>query len=393
MFNREETNILYKKTNNSKELDDNGIMKNVNYESITFNPTYNNLSFEELRLQQLNKPISTTKPIYNTILPTTKPIWNNTILPTTQSIYNTSLPTTKPIWNNTILPTTQSIYNTSLPATKPIWNNTSLPTTKPIWNNTSLPTTQSIWNNTSLPATVSNQNTNNIIAPIIPSTNLLPESKQPTYFFQQQHNQPIQTFDPFAQINQIKTIELQEQEEYINDYSYLTSYYRPIIKRYVRKNVLRNKNRNRNLYSYKENEIKECTWLTLDLDSKDHVKCTNEKVSCDPSISDISKMSLYELENISNFTVTHEIYGSVLFNEPINIKGLNIDADIVFKECKCTLSPELSNKKITFEFYNVFPKLKDQTIDKFTNKLKKMCIKQNSTFISYNNGIWKFIKN
>ena len=358
MFNREETNILYKKTNNSKELDDNGIMKNVNYESITFNPTYNNLSFEELRLQQLNKPISTTKPIYNTILPTTKPIWNNTILPTTQSIYNTSLPATKPIWNNT-----------------------------------SLPTTQSIWNNTSLPATVSNQNTNNIIAPIIPSTNLLPESKQPTYFFQQQHNQPIQTFDPFAQINQIKTIELQEQEEYINDYSYLTSYYRPIIKRYVRKNVLRNKNRNRNLYSYKENEIKECTWLTLDLDSKDHVKCTNEKVSCDPSISDISKMSLYELENISNFTVTHEIYGSVLFNEPINIKGLNIDADIVFKECKCTLSPELSNKKITFEFYNVFPKLKDQTIDKFTNKLKKMCIKQNSTFISYNNGIWKFIKN
>eukprot|EP01023_Acetabularia_acetabulum_P057094 TRINITY_DN6636_c0_g1_i3.p2 TRINITY_DN6636_c0_g1~~TRINITY_DN6636_c0_g1_i3.p2 ORF type:complete len:245 (+),score=48.16 TRINITY_DN6636_c0_g1_i3:154-888(+) len=143
-------------------------------------------------------------------------------------------------------------------------------------------------------------------------------------------------------------------------------------------------------------------------------KVTIEGYYIRPSVAQLATMARFggeqELAHVTNFTVGCEGLGSVLFLEPVDVRGMDVCALVriikggleVFYDTESD-APEAGtslNKPAEVTLLQIYyqdPQTKqpstDQVgIEKFRRKLEKACKKQNSEMVSYSAELqeWKF---
>lgn len=117
---------------------------------------------------------------------------------------------------------------------------------------------------------------------------------------------------------------------------------------------------------------------------------TDQDIIVTPSYELMRQMSLEELRAV-DVSICHKKYGSISWNTPIDITGVDFGKAVTFSSSvihvNTALAPSL-NHPATMELYNILPKGEEM---EYSNKLRRHCDKQNSTFISYEDGTWTFM--
>jgi len=136
-------------------------------------------------------------------------------------------------------------------------------------------------------------------------------------------------------------------------------------------------------------------------------KCTRNGVHTVPSMDIFLKMTKDELMNVRDFTVFKEDVGKVTFLGTTDVRGLDIDRIVAFKDREIVVYPNESDKPIVGEGLNKPAEItlfKCWAMDKKTNrptddpteleafvkKLKRRCRKWGVQYKSYENGKWTF---
>lgn len=133
------------------------------------------------------------------------------------------------------------------------------------------------------------------------------------------------------------------------------------------------------------------------------------------------KMTKDELMNVNDFTVLKEDVGKITFPGLTDVRGLDLDRIISFKDREITLYPNDSDKPANGEgtkYFSQFLRLKNLGLNKqaeitlfkcfpldkvthrptedpaeveaFIKKLKKRCRRWNCRFKNYDHGNWTF---
>ena len=133
---------------------------------------------------------------------------------------------------------------------------------------------------------------------------------------------------------------------------------------------------NKNIY-VKENELVPFELLP---------KLTKEGYKCNPSILELSRKTANELRKVSGFKIYNN-YGEVLFKEPVNLLGLNLDNQIVIEENLIDTGDKLNYSSI-FKLYNF--KVEENGLNKYKVDLKK----SGGKFLEYKNNeiSWEYTK-
>ena len=99
---------------------------------------------------------------------------------------------------------------------------------------------------------------------------------------------------------------------------------------------------------------------------------------------ELSRKTENELKNIENFKIFNK-YGEVVFKEPINLIGLNLDNQVTIEKDLIDTGDKLNYWSI-FKLYNI--KVKENGISRHKDELKKC----GGEFLSYKNNelIWEY---
>jgi len=136
-------------------------------------------------------------------------------------------------------------------------------------------------------------------------------------------------------------------------------------------------------------------------------KCTRNGILTIPSMDIILRMTKEELMTVDNFTVLKEDVGKVTFLGQTDVRGLDIDRIISFKDREIIVYPndqdkpaigEGLNKQAEITLFKCWPHDKKTNrptedpaeIEAFIKKLKRRCRKWHCNFKSYEHGNWTF---
>jgi nuclear pore complex protein Nup98-Nup96 len=136
-------------------------------------------------------------------------------------------------------------------------------------------------------------------------------------------------------------------------------------------------------------------------------KCTRNGVHTIPSMDILLKMTKDELMNVRDFTVFKDDVGRVIFMGTTDVRGLDIDRIVAFKDREIVVYPNESDKPTVGEGLNKPAEItlsKCWPMDKKTNrptddptelegfvkKLKRRCRKWGVQYKSYEHGNWTF---
>lgn len=141
-------------------------------------------------------------------------------------------------------------------------------------------------------------------------------------------------------------------------------------------------------------------------------RLSREHYSCSPSLDQLSLMNERQLSAVRGFRVTHELYGSVEWAVPIDLRYLNLDRLVHFQQGAVFFqSNDLSlweqfqrlNQPATVLLFNCWPEEinkgtvnseyhRNVVLDRFRKTLVKQCIDNDAQFITYGarDGSWKF---
>ena len=136
-----------------------------------------------------------------------------------------------------------------------------------------------------------------------------------------------------------------------------------------------------------EKEKKEMTQVNNDneLVSNDLLpKLTRKGYKCIPSINELSKKTTGELKKMKNFRIFNE-FGEVVFKEPINLLGLDLDEQIMIEKNIIDTGDKLNCKSV-FKLFNF--KIGENGLNKYKVSLKKL----GGNFLSYINNelVWEY---
>ena len=375
----------------------NQIETNIEYNSITAKPHYNNMSFEELRCQynvnmlstnpftkantnmlsqqnSLLKPNPIPFPQQTTTNPFIKPPNTNMFSQQTNANPFIKPPNTNMFSQNLLLKPNSNMFPQNLllkPNSNMFSENTLL---KP---NSNMFPQQTNANPFIKPSNINMFPQNLLLKPntnMFPQQTLLKPNTITNYF-----PQKIQTLTPNINIEQSNEQSKEQSNEQSKEQSdesemfiptmdyYYTPTYRPI----RRVQPPRTKKKPVRYNPYTSIQSNKYTWRTLNYDNM-HM----------PLITYTPPLEQIEMKkDVDNFKITHRDFGSIEFLQPINISDIDFNM-ITFKQGKIHIDiPKLINIPARISLFNI-----NISID----KLQKFCIKQNSTFVSYSDNIWTF---
>ena len=120
----------------------------------------------------------------------------------------------------------------------------------------------------------------------------------------------------------------------------------------------------------------------------------------EPNLQCIYRMTLEELENVKNFTISNE-FGKIVFNEPVDLTNINLDkiveispgnANIYFKSSNLSPNKKILNKKATITLYKIENRKEDNNNDLLSLEYQKNKIDIiGGEFISYDKENKEFI--
>jgi len=124
-----------------------------------------------------------------------------------------------------------------------------------------------------------------------------------------------------------------------------------------------------------------------------------------PAWSEIQEMSSAQLANLKDFEV-HSDYGKIKWNEPVDIRGLNIGEIVLFSKraIKIYGNDKMNrppwgtglNVQCQVMLYDCWPKVRSdgrpstRKIESYRERLQKFCTKHKLVFQNYENGFWEF---
>ena len=115
-------------------------------------------------------------------------------------------------------------------------------------------------------------------------------------------------------------------------------------------------------------------------------KLTKEGYKCIPSIMELSRKTANELRNVTGFKIYNK-YGEVVFKEPVNLLGLNLDNQITIEKNLIDTGDKL-NYWSKFKLYNF--KVEENGINKYKVNLEK----SGGNLLDYSNNeiSWEYKK-
>jgi len=136
-------------------------------------------------------------------------------------------------------------------------------------------------------------------------------------------------------------------------------------------------------------------------------KCTRNGVHSIPSMDILLRMTKDELMSVDDFTVIKEDVGKVTFLGQTDVRGLDLDRIVTFKDREIIVYPnendkpaigEGLNKPADITLFKCWPHDKvtnrptedPAEIEAFIKKLKRRCRKWHCHFKSYEHGNWTF---
>ena len=113
-------------------------------------------------------------------------------------------------------------------------------------------------------------------------------------------------------------------------------------------------------------------------------KLTRKGYQCIPSIRELSKKTTGELKKMENFRIFNE-FGEVVFKEPINLLGLDLDEQVTIEKNIIDTGDKLNCKSV-FKLFNF--KIGENGLNKYKDSLKKL----GGNFLSYINNelVWEY---
>ena len=115
-------------------------------------------------------------------------------------------------------------------------------------------------------------------------------------------------------------------------------------------------------------------------------KLTKEGYKCIPSIMELSRKTANELRNVTGFKIYNK-YGEVVFKEPVNLLGLNLDNQIVIERNLIDTGDKL-------DYWSLFKLYDCQIEENGLNKYKVKIAKCGGNFVEYKNNeiVWEYKK-
>lgn len=146
--------------------------------------------------------------------------------------------------------------------------------------------------------------------------------------------------------------------------------------------------------------------------SIDMPKCTDPEYYMIPSLEELSKMSNEDLSHVEELTVGKKGMGEILWLEPVDVRGLDIDQVVQIKNREVSVYPqdedvppvgEGLNKPARVKLFGIYkydkrtkePLTDATTAAKMVSKLKAHCVKEGLKFLGYDvkTGTWTFQSN
>ena len=133
----------------------------------------------------------------------------------------------------------------------------------------------------------------------------------------------------------------------------------------------------------KDNNDKENELVPLELIPK----LTKEGYKCSPSIMELSRKTKDELTKIEEFKIYNK-YGEIVFEEPINLLGINLDEEIIIEKDLIETGDELDYCS-KFKLYNF--NIDENGLCKYKKYLENV----GGKFVEYKNNeiVWEYMKN
>ena len=111
---------------------------------------------------------------------------------------------------------------------------------------------------------------------------------------------------------------------------------------------------------------------------------TKDGYKCSPSIMELSRKTASELRKVENFKIYNR-FGEVLFKEPVNLLGLNLDNQV-------TIDRDLIDTGDKLNYWSIFKLYNFRTEENGLNKHKINLKNSGGKFISYKNNelVWEY---
>jgi len=139
-------------------------------------------------------------------------------------------------------------------------------------------------------------------------------------------------------------------------------------------------------------------------------KLSNPDIRTDPMFKYLCAMTERQLASVADFEIEHIQYGQIKWDQPVDLRGVNLDDIVCFSQSAFELYPNMDPKpKLGTGFmtpcavmlYNVWPKGCNsmdrpsiQREERWRRNLEKLCRSCNYTDISYDhNGVLEFSAN
>jgi hypothetical protein len=111
---------------------------------------------------------------------------------------------------------------------------------------------------------------------------------------------------------------------------------------------------------------------------------TKEGYKCSPSIMELSRYTASELRKVEHFKIYNK-YGEVVFTEPVNLLGLNLDNQVTIEKYLIDTGDKLNYRSV-FKLYNF--RCEENGLNRHKDVLKKC----GGKFLSYENNelVWEY---
>lgn len=111
---------------------------------------------------------------------------------------------------------------------------------------------------------------------------------------------------------------------------------------------------------------------------------TKDGYTCTPSIEQLSRMTEEDLASVKEFTVSRAGYGSLTWQEPVDLRGMNLDEMIYIERMSVTIKDAMRKRvtvSLAVEYKNVDQK-------KVRDKLMVQCEKTGYKFLNWSSGAY-----